>query len=140
MSGVALNCQVLAQKHQASPCPDGPWPWLWPDLGPFGPWANFNLFARLGPGPGPFGPRANFLAYLGQGPFGSIWTLGPGPDFFKKFAKIDFFGGPDMSFFPGAIFAEGFPSNGEHEFRTGPKGQGRAQGPRPADQGPRSPM
>ena len=36
-----------------------------------------------------------------------------------------------MSFFPGAIFAEGFPSNGEHEFQAGPKGRALGPGPSP---------
>ena len=59
-------------------------------------------------------------------------------EFVKKLPRIHFFQRPDMSFFPGATFAEGFPSNGGHEFQ--PKGRALAQGPGtpgPNGRGPR---
>ena len=55
-------------------------------------------------------------------------------EFAKKLPKIYFFGRPDMSFFPGAIFAEGFPSNGGHEFQ--PKGWALGPWPKAPALGP----
>ena len=112
--------------------------------GPFGPgpvWA-LGQFVLTYLGQGPFGPRARFGPVLAWGPLAPEGPFFLGPDLgegfplnvahiylargqiFWLFGRPDFFGRPDMSFFPGAIFAEGFPSNGESEFQAGPKGPG----------------